>query len=159
MRDRLPLASDLAESSTTTPPVSSSDADIVEVDRREEPTLPLGSLQSLARVRLDHYLHRAPRNREVVKGRRHLRGRLFRRNLLSLDTALPDEVALRHTHRCVNHRRCVYLHPHSMGTGRVHLVQIQNLLEVVEHPLDAPAPRVKLHRLFRPEALRVQDIR
>src|ERR1700757_2073034 len=72
------------------------------------------------------------------RGRDDLGVELGGRDRLRRHPDLRRALPLGHPQRVVDNGRGVDLHGHGVGVGRVETVEVEHLLEVIKHPLDAP---------------------
>lgn len=93
-----------------------------------------------------------------MKHRRDLRKELRRRDLLGDHVDLGGGLALRHAHPVVHDGGRVDLHRDRIGIGGIQAVEVQDLFEIEEHPLDAPAVWIQGDGVGRRQPVRVQHI-
>src|SRR6266851_2460115 len=151
MRKRLPVTTGGTEATRATVVIAA--LHVQSPERRAAPARPVGDhAEVVPGMPLAPVALPLLRVQVQKRGGDHLGVELGRREVLGGHAHLGGAVALRDAQGVVDERRRVDLHGDRIGVGRVEAIEVEDLLEVEEHPLDPPAGGIEVQRLLGAQA-------
>ena len=94
----------------------------------------------------------------IAGDRREPTKEFVRRDLIRRELRILGDLALGHAKSAIDDGRCVHLHRHRVGIGGVDSIQIQNHLQIVQHPFDRPSIPIQGQGFFGRKPLGIQYV-